>query len=83
MAISIQQEEAFYEAIIAAYHLEDSRQLFGEESAETQEAKLDYMRKVELYFARTRGVCEDDEGDYWERFCKASPDAPECRCYDI
>lgn len=79
MPALVSAEEAFDEAIEAAYTMQEAEELWGRESEALAAAAESYRIAVAKYYVITGTHRER----FWDQFCRCEPWAIECRIYDV
>jgi len=79
MPLTITAEQAFNEAIEAAYAMKDAEHSWGRQSEELAVAVETYRIAVKQYYAVTGTHRER----FWDKFCRDQPSALECRMYEV
>ena len=77
-ALQLLAAEHAYNAIEAAYVMQEAEELYGRDSKELAEAFQDYQKAVNNYY-RLSGT---GKNDFWTSFCEYNPSCAECLVYD-
>lgn len=77
MALSLEAESAFNNAIEAAYAMQEAAVQFGNRSEEVEFASKVYQYWMQEYYALK------DNSDWWSDRCLMEPYHPGCKLYDV